>query len=206
MKQAKDRGYFVTGWHIDSADWCYAAGGGYCKPATFQYVPDSMRRDYKAYVMSQVHSTGGGIILMHDIHQFTVDHLDDVLTTLESEGYTFVRLDNTTVLPRLNGITPPPAPFVGTACTTNAQCGFTGGRCHPAGFCTMSCAGSCADSDGAAPTFCIADTATTGMCVSKAAVQNNQCVALPGTQKVDRPRFIGTSSAAPATATVCAPR
>jgi peptidoglycan/xylan/chitin deacetylase (PgdA/CDA1 family) len=209
MKQARDRGYLVTGWHIDSADWCYAAGGGTCKPATFKYVPDAMRSDIQAYVLSQVHATGGGIILFHDIHQFTVDHLDGLLTTLEHEGYSFVRLDDTSVFPRLNGVTPAPTPFIGTLCTTDAQCSFTGGRCHPAGFCTQSCAGSCPDHDGSAPTFCIADaastSATTGMCVSKAAPQNNQCALLARTVKKDLPRFVGTSGAAPAVATVCAP-
>lgn len=206
-KQARDRGYFITGWHIDSADWCYSAGGGYCKPATFQYVPDAMRGDYKAYVLSQARQYGGGIILMHDIHSFTVQHLDEVLTALEAEGFTFGRLDDTTLLPRLNGITPPPPTFVGTPCTTDAQCAFSGGRCHAAGFCTMSCQGYCPDAAGAAPTFCIADTENdgAGICVSKPAAQNNQCAALPGTEKVQLPRFIGTSSAPASAATVCAP-
>ena len=209
MKQAKDRGYFVTGWHIDSADWCYAAtGGATCKKATFKYVPDELRNDMKGYIVSQVKANNGGIMLMHDIHQSTADHLDDILTTLEAAGYTFVRLDDVAAWPRLNGSTPAPTPFIGTACTTNAQCAFTGGRCHAAGFCTQTCAGSCPDQAGSAGTFCIADRAdaSKGMCVSKAAVQNNQCVSLAGTSKVDAARFVGTSGAAAATATVCAPR
>lgn len=206
-KQAKDRGYIVTGWHIDSADWCYAAGGGVCKKSTFKYVPDEMRSDMKAYVLSQVRANNGGIMLMHDIHQSTADHLDDILTALEAEGFTFVRLDNLAAFPRLNGTTPAPTAFVGTVCTTNAQCGFTGGRCHAAGFCTMSCAGSCPDQAGFAATFCIAETSRTiGVCVSKAATQNNQCATLPGTTKRAASRFVGASSAAAATATVCAPR
>lgn len=210
MKQARDRGYIVTGWHIDSADWCYAAGGGVCKKSTFKYVPDDMRNDMKAYVLSQARANNGGIILFHDIHQSTADNLDGILTALESAGYTFVRLDDTRVLPKLNGAAPQPSPFIGTACTTNAQCAFTGGRCHAAGFCTQSCAGACPDQSGAAPTFCIADPAATsavaGICVSKAAVQNNQCASLPGTAKADVARFVGSSGAAAATATVCKPR
>lgn len=210
MKQARDRGYIVTGWHIDSADWCYAAGGGVCKKSTFKYVPDDMRNDMKAYVLSQARANNGGIILFHDIHQSTADNLDGILTALESAGYTFVRLDDTRVLPKLNGAAPQPSPFIGTACTTNAQCAFTGGRCHAAGFCTQSCAGACPDQSGAAPTFCIADPAATsavaGICVSKAAVQNNQCTSLPGTAKADVARFVGSSGAAAATATVCKPR
>lgn len=209
MKQAKDRGYFVTGWHIDSADWCYAVtGGGTCKKSTFKYVPDELRNDMKGYILSQVRANNGGIMLMHDIHQSTADHLDEILTTLEQAGYTFVRLDDLSAWPRLNGSTPAPTPFIGTACTTNAQCAFTGGRCHAAGFCTQACAGSCPDQSGSAPTFCIADAAAAGkgMCVSKAAAQNNQCALLTGTAKVDASRFVGTSGAAAATATVCAPR
>ncbi len=211
MKQARDRGYIVTGWHIDSADWCYAAGGGVCKKSTFKYVPDEMRNDMQGYVLSQVHSTNGGIILFHDIHQSTADHLDAILTTLEQEGYTFVRLDDGAAFPRLNGVTAPPppvvTPFIGTACTTNAQCGFTGGRCHAAGFCTQSCAGTCPDQAGAAPTFCIADTAsaTNGICVSKAALQNNQCASLARTTKKSVARFVGTSGAAATSALVCSP-
>lgn len=216
MKQAKDRGYIVTGWHIDSADWCYAAGGGVCKKSTFKYVPDEMRSDMSAYVMSQVRSTNGGIILFHDIHQSTADHLDAILTMLEQQGYSFVRLDDTTAFPRLNGTTAPTpttptTKFIGDKCTTNADCAFTtaggAGRCHASGFCTASCQGSCPDQAGSAPTFCIADTLapSAGICVSKAATQNQQCAALPRTIKTDVARFIGTSSAAPATATVCAP-
>ncbi|NVB78211.1 MAG: polysaccharide deacetylase family protein [Kofleriaceae bacterium] len=203
MKMAKDRGWVVTGWHIDSADWCYAAGGGTCKKSTFKYVPDDMRGDIKGYVLSQVRSTGGGVILFHDIHSYTATNLDRLLTALEAEGYTFVRLDDKTVFPRLHGITPK---FIGDACTTNADCNFAGGRCHAAGFCTQSCAGACPDATGKAPTFCIAETASTGMCVAKAAVQNQQCAALPGTQARELERFIGASGAAPARATVCAPR
>ena len=207
MKQARDRGYIVTGWHIDSADWCYAAGGGVCKKSTFKYVPDEMRGDMKAYVLSQVRANNGGVMLMHDIHQSTADHLDEILTTLEAQGYTFVRLDDMAAWPRLHGTTPGPLPFIGTACMTNAQCGFTGGRCHAAGFCTKTCAGSCPDQAGAAPTFCITETSRTeGICVSKAATQNTQCTALPGTVKRDAARFVGGSGAAAATATVCAPR
>ncbi len=210
MKQVRDRGYLVTGWHIDSADWCYAAGGGVCKKATFKYVPDDMRNDMQAYVLSQVRSNNGGIILFHDIHASTADHLDAILTALEQQGFTFVRLDDTSAFPRLNGATPTASPFIGTACTTNAQCLFGGGRCHASGFCTQTCAGSCPDQASAAPTFCIADplstSAVAGICVSKAAIQNNQCGSLAHTVKKDASRFVGSSGAAAVTATVCSPR
>jgi peptidoglycan/xylan/chitin deacetylase (PgdA/CDA1 family) len=198
-------GYTVVGWHIDSADWCYAAGGGTCKKSTFKYVPDALRTDMQAYIMSQVRSTNGGVILFHDIHQSTADHLDAVLTAMEHDGFSFVRLDNATVLPRLNHVTPK---FIGDLCTADADCTFSGGRCHAAGFCTVACNGTCADATGKAPTFCIADEATAdaGICVSKAATQNQSCALLPDTEARDEARFVGTSAATAATAKVCAPR
>ncbi len=211
-KQAQDRGYIVTGWHIDSADWCYAAGGGVCKKSTFKFVPDDMRNDLKRYVLSQVKAFNGGIVLFHDIHQSTASALDGILTALEADGYTFVRLDDQAAFPKLHGQQPAPQKFIGDTCATDADCAFSvsgkAGSCHPAGFCTVACAGSCADLAGRAPTFCIADErlANTGTCVSKAATQNKTCALLPDTENRTESRFIGTSTAAPATANVCAPR
>ncbi len=213
MNAVRTRGYISTGWHIDSADWCYAAGAGYCKKSTFKYVPDEFRDSMTNYVMSQVRSTNGGVLLFHDVHASTANSLDELLTTLETAGYTFVRLDNTTVFPRLNGQAPAPARFVGDVCTTNAQCAFTAagkaGRCHPRGFCTISCEGSCPDLSGKAPTFCVADPSSqiaAGICASKPATVNQQCALLPGTTKKLQQRFLGTSTAAATSAEVCAPR
>jgi peptidoglycan/xylan/chitin deacetylase (PgdA/CDA1 family) len=212
-QQAADRGYIVTGWHVDSADWCYAAGGGVCKKSTFKFVPDDMRDDMKAYVLSQVRAFNGGIVLFHDIHQSTADALDDILVALKAEGYTFVRLDDTAAWPKLHGAAPAAQKFVGDNCTTDADCAFTAsgkaGACHPAGFCSIACEGSCPDLAGRAPTFCIADERSAtpaGMCVSKAATQNMACASLPDTENRTEPRFIGNSTSAPATANVCAPR
>jgi peptidoglycan/xylan/chitin deacetylase (PgdA/CDA1 family) len=214
MHEVKARGWISTGWHIDSADWCFAAGGGVCPKSTFKYVPDDMRDSMSKYVMSQVRSTNGGVILFHDIHPSTAANLDAMLTELENAGYTFVRLDDHAAFPKLNGVPPEPTKFIGDKCTTNADCGFSAGgkvgRCHPAGFCTISCAGSCPDLGDYAPTFCIADTAANpvspGICVSKPAAQNQLCGALPGTVKTERDRFLGTSTAAPARSLVCAPQ
>jgi len=213
MEAVRARGYISTGWHIDSADWCYAAGAGFCKKSTFKYVPDDMRDSMSEYVMSQVRSTGGGVLLFHDIHPNTASSLDGILTELENAGYTFVRLDDATVFPRLHGTAPVAQKFVGDACTTNAQCGFTAGgqagRCHASGFCTISCQGSCPDLSGKAPTFCVADPSSTvaaGICAAKPATVNQQCTALPNTTKRVAQRFLGTSTAAPAQAEVCAPR
>jgi len=193
-------GYTVVGWHIDSADWCYAAGHGYCSPATFQYVTDSLRHDMVGFIMQQLHQNNGGIILMHDIHQSTADHLDEILTELEADGFTFARLDDKTVLPKLNGVA---TKFIGDKCTANVDCNFTGGTCAPAGFCTEACTTVCPDQSGKAPTFCIAnpDDTAHGMCVSKSAPQNNSCAALPNTTAMTEPRFSDPN----VTALVCTP-
>ncbi len=214
-KQAvQARGLIVTGWHIDSADWCYAAGGGVCKQSTFKFVPDSMRSSMQDYVMSQVRATDGGIVLFHDIHPSTADALDGILTALETAGFSFVALDDAGVFPKLHGAVTPPAKFVGDPCTSDVQCTLTAagtaGSCHPAGFCTITCAGACPDLLGKAPTFCIADDRATtkpaGICVAKPAAQNASCASLAGTELRSEPRFVGASGATPSTANVCAPR
>ena len=193
-------GYTVVGWHIDSADWCYAAGNGYCKPATFKYVTDSLRHDMVGFIMQQLHQNNGGIILMHDIHQSTADHLDEILTKLEADGFTFARLDDKTVLPKLNGVAPK---WIGDSCEQDADCTFTAGTCAAAGFCTEVCTTTCPDQSGKAGTFCVAnpDDTAHGMCVAKSAPQNNSCAALPATTATTEPRFSDPN----VTALVCAP-
>ena len=197
-------GYTVVGWHIDSADWCYAAGHGYCKPATFQYVDDALRNDMIGFIMQQIHQNNGGIILMHDIHQSTADHLDEILTRMENEGYTFARLDDATVLPKLNGVA---SKFIGEACTTNSDCTYSvngaKGTCSAAGFCTATCTSTCPDQAGKAGTFCIANPAgpSVGMCVAKSAPQNNSCALLAHTAARTLPRFSTPS----VSALVCSP-
>jgi peptidoglycan/xylan/chitin deacetylase (PgdA/CDA1 family) len=208
----ESRGYVITGWHIDSADWCYAAGGGTCAKATFKYVPDELRDDMRGYVMSQVRATGGGVILFHDIHRHTADHLDEILTAMEAEGFTFARLDDAAVFPKLNGKPAPAVPAIGDACLADTDCAFTAGgaagRCHPAGYCTVTCQGYCTDTAGKAPTFCIADPIApgAGMCAPKPATINQSCAALPGSVLSLEPRFVGKSGVPAATANVCAPR
>jgi peptidoglycan-N-acetylglucosamine deacetylase len=99
---ARAKGYKIVGWHIDSADWCYASGGGVCKKSTFAYVPDSMRSNMLAYIKSQARAKNGGIILMHDIHANTANNLDKIITALKADGFTFMRISNTKYLPKLN--------------------------------------------------------------------------------------------------------
>jgi peptidoglycan/xylan/chitin deacetylase (PgdA/CDA1 family) len=214
-------GYAVTGWHIDSADWCYGApagGVGYCAKSTFKYVPDEYRSDMAGYVLSQAKSVGGGVLLFHDIHGYTVSQLDNILTKLEQNGFKFVSLSDATTFPKLNGTSAPQPAWVGTPCKANETCNFSAsgekGYCHmfedeagePQGFCSLACAGYCPDRSGAAPTFCVSlDGGSTGECVSKASDANHQCTDLPGTSATRADRYLGSSTAPPATATVCMP-
>lgn len=105
------------------------------------------------------------------------------------------------------------APWVGSTCTGDADCGFTAGGkpgfCFvpdgaSAGFCSLSCEGYCPDQPGRAPTFCVDRAAGGGMCAVKAGPLNHQCADLPGTEVATMERYLGASSAPPATAEVCA--
>ena len=214
--------YAVTGWHTDSADWCFASGVegvGRCAKSTFKYVPDSFRDDMVGYTLHQVKKKEGGIVLFHDIHENTKNQLNAVIEGLKEAQFTFVNIDDQDVFPTLNGLTPPPKPFVGDTCKDNSECAFTSanqtGKCHlfsipnsadQGGFCSISCEGTCPDQYGKAPTFCTSlDGGATGSCVSKASLENQDCEGLLGTTAQNRERFIGSSSASPATAKVCVP-
>lgn len=208
----RDRGLIVTGWHVDSADWCFAVNDGYCSPRTFRYVDDDRRNDMSGFILDQVKRTNGGVVLFHDTKGYTADALDGVLTALEEAGYTFVGLDDLDTFPQLNGQAPKPTPFVGDGCEADADCDFAvgdrAGFCI-SGFCSLPCAGYCPDKAGKAATFCIADpdpAIAGGVCVSKAGPINGDCADLPQSIDVEADRYIGTSSAPASTARVCAPK
>ncbi len=208
-------GYAITGWHIDSADWCYGAargGVGYCDPATFQHVPTAYRSDIAGYVLSQARSKGGGVLLFHDVHAYTAGVLDGILTKLENDGFTFVGLDDATTFPRLNGQKPAATPFIGTKCEDHDDCSFTdateAGFCQTfegGGYCSLACNGYCPDKAGMAPTFCVSLDGNSGQCVPKSSVENGYCADLPGTTAQSMGRYIGTSTASATSADVCAP-
>lgn len=222
-----DFGYAITGWHIDSADWCYASstgGVGHCAASTFRWVPDQYRDDMVGYTLSQVRQNNGGILLFHDIHQNTANKLPSIIEGLRAGGYTFTNVDDVATYPKLNGVTPP---FVGDLCAQDQDCAFVAsgqeGQClafnsevtgedgasqiESFGFCTLKCQGFCPDSSGKAPTFCASlDEGATGNCLSKAGTRNEDCAAIPGTVAKEVERHIGDSSAAPSSAVVCYPQ
>jgi peptidoglycan/xylan/chitin deacetylase (PgdA/CDA1 family) len=98
----RKRGYRIAGWHVDSADWCFASGGGRCSKELWADLPDELRGDMIQLVRARLRDSDGGILLLHDIHKRTVDRLDELLTRLSRDGYHFVRLDDAGVFPLLN--------------------------------------------------------------------------------------------------------
>jgi peptidoglycan/xylan/chitin deacetylase (PgdA/CDA1 family) len=218
MDLVKSYGYRSTGWHTDSADWCFASslgGVGYCDERTFKWVTDSMRDDMLGFVMNQVDRKNGGIVLFHDKHMNTANHLDEIITALEDADYTFVNIDDTSTYPLLNTDDLSTFPWVGSTCQEDADCEFAEtGTClgyesdgMPQGFCVnQGCEGYCQDFPGRAPTFCVdVDGTQTGSCVPKAHDFNNNCADLPGTVPTAMGRFVGSSNAPASTAEVCLP-
>lgn len=104
----RERGYAVTGMHIDTLDWCYAAQDGRCE---IDRVDEAYREDMVGFTLSQFPRYEGGIVLLHDIHHNTVALLPALIAALRDAGATFVHLDDIEVLPQLNAeIEPPVAP------------------------------------------------------------------------------------------------
>ena len=60
-------------WNVDSLDW--------------------KTRNTKAIMQEIAKTQPGSIILMHDIHQTSIDALPSVLEYLKSNGYTLVTID-----------------------------------------------------------------------------------------------------------------
>lgn len=110
MEIVRERGLAVTGVNIDPVDWCYGDGGGYCSPTRAPWVPDAYRNDMPGYAVQRFLASGGGIMLMHDIQPNTVAELPAVISALRAAGATFVRLDDATLFPILNGNVDPPEP------------------------------------------------------------------------------------------------
>lgn len=202
-EKVRERGYRITGWHVDSADWCYKAGGGRCKESTFQHVPDQFRDSMSDWTMYQTRKMNGGVLLFHDIHATTIDAIEPLILKLKEEGYQFTNLDDEAVFPLLNGRE---VSFIGDLCAEDAEC-TSGQFCHDAKFCALSCEGTCPDRAGKAPTFCAEDPMApgTGICMSKAHERNGDCADLEMTLDLTAARFIGESSASASEAKVCLP-
>lgn len=213
---ATDRGYRVTGWHIDTADWCYASGDGICLHEDYWRVPEEYEDDMIGLSMEQIRRFDGGIVLFHDIHTWTADQLGPFIEAALAEGFRFTTITDEAVFPNLVAGTPADLPYLGERCSTvDERCWEVehDAWCEPVdpgnpsstdGVCTLPCEGLCLDRDGAAGTFC-AETGGAGQCIGRSATQNAFCADLPGTVEVEFSRFVGSSGMSDATAEVCAP-
>lgn len=213
---ARDRGLHVTGWHVDTVDWCYAAVGvsGQCKVEDYWRIPKEYENDMLGFTMEQVERFDGGVILMHDIHAYTVDTLDDLLDALAAADFEVVPLTDLDAFPRLNSDMPADLPFLGEACDPASDACWQieyQSWCEPTaegaetGICTIDCEGLCIDRPGAATTFCTTVEPGAGLCTGQSRSQNAYCDDIPGTTETNLSRWVGSSGASPATAHVCAP-
>jgi hypothetical protein len=62
------------------------------------------------WILFKLQQTGGGVVLMHDIHPNTVLQLPAVIAALRAAGVTFVRLDDASVFPLIHAAIHAPEP------------------------------------------------------------------------------------------------
>ena len=204
------RGMHVTGWHVDTVDWCYGADG-ICTGDDYSRIPPEYEQDMLGYTVEQLERFDGGVVLMHDIHGSTASFLPLLITELRARGFTFTSLADLETFPNLNADTPADLPFLGEACDPaddacwqveySAYCVPVGDGTN--GVCTLPCEGTCADRAGAATTFCMETETGAGECVARAHARNDWCAELPGAEVVSADRHIGDSSSSPLTVDVC---
>ncbi|MBX2797237.1 MAG: polysaccharide deacetylase family protein [Myxococcales bacterium] len=216
---ARDRGMHVAGWHVDTADWCYAAIGttGTCRTTDYWRVPTEHQSDMIGFTMEQVRRFDGGVILLHDIHAYTANTLPDLLEALDDEGFTIVPLHDLDAFPRLNADDPIDLPYLGEACSVDDDACWQieyQSWCEPThpedtssstGICTLPCEGFCLDRPGAATTFCATVDPGAGQCVGRSDSENDWCDAIDGTVEQELERWVGSSGVSAARADVCVP-
>lgn len=97
-----ERAYRIVGWHIDSCDWAFDRNGSVDgKEALVCGVLPQNRADFVGHVVAAVRSHDGGIVLLHEIHPNTLQHLEEIIVRLRDEGYAFDALDTPEFAPML---------------------------------------------------------------------------------------------------------
>ncbi len=187
-------GLKMTGWNIDTADWCYASDDGWCDQGGYWRIPDGYEDDMLGNIMMQIERFDGGIMLFHDIHQYTADSLEEVIVEAQAAGYTFTSLDDTEAFPLLNAGDYYDFPWVGEPCHLDddtcwqvewhSWCEATG---HPdvnpnTGLCVIPCEqGFCIERDGTSGLHCAGDTPEGPACLPLSESINDYCSQIPGT-------------------------
>lgn len=92
--------YVIAGWTIDSCDWGYdiTENNLTSKIAMSCGVLPEHTSDIEKHVLYNVRKQNGGIILFHETHKNTTEHLEGIISKLQSEGYKFINL-NQLILP-----------------------------------------------------------------------------------------------------------
>ncbi|MCB9763033.1 MAG: polysaccharide deacetylase family protein [Alphaproteobacteria bacterium] len=186
----RELGMISTGWHIDTADWCYATGTvGRCTASDYSRLPDEYADDMLGFTMAQLEAYDGGVVLMHDIHGYTADSLPDLLDRVLASGFEIVPLSDAEAFPGLNSDTPAALPRTGEPCSVredpcwqlewNSWCEPTGAG--DAGVCVLDCWDGCVQRDGSSALFCAEVSRGEGDCLAVAAPINEQCSLIPGT-------------------------
>ncbi len=83
-------GYRIVGWHVDSCDWAFDGPKGLTIGEALSCgVLPAYRHDFLGHIVASVRAHRGGVVLMHETHEISVQNLDALVTTLEGEGYRF---------------------------------------------------------------------------------------------------------------------
>jgi peptidoglycan/xylan/chitin deacetylase (PgdA/CDA1 family) len=83
-------GYRIVGWHVDSCDWAFDGPRGLTTAEALSCgVLPVYRHDFLGHIVASVRAHRGGVVLMHETHDISVDNLDALITKLEAEGYRF---------------------------------------------------------------------------------------------------------------------
>ena len=83
-------GYRIVGWHVDSCDWAFGGPRGLTASEALSCgVLPVYRHDFLGHIVASVRAHRGGVVLMHETHDISVDNLDALIIKLEAEGYRF---------------------------------------------------------------------------------------------------------------------
>jgi peptidoglycan/xylan/chitin deacetylase (PgdA/CDA1 family) len=90
---ANKEGYIVVYWDVDALDWCYG-GDGICKRSE---VGEQDQNNMLNHILRQVGVRDGGVILLHDVQQITVNGLKEIIYRLKNDGYIFTNINDPSV-------------------------------------------------------------------------------------------------------------
>jgi peptidoglycan-N-acetylglucosamine deacetylase len=87
---ARELGYRIVGWHVDSCDWAFERTGRVDEQeARACGVEERFRQDFVGHVLAAVRARRGGIVLLHENHPNTIRQLEAIVEELERDGYAF---------------------------------------------------------------------------------------------------------------------